>query len=315
VYFDLNDFDESILAGPEPEIARFLTSIIIAAGQMKVAAITLNKTLFDIMSVYREVIGRGKAFMMEERVAQGHFKKYFENLGTLDRKEFIDKRTYKDNGALLLKTDTLRYLPLDGKAKSKVHNAFDKLIMKSKMNHLVFEDASFRIAGTGSIGVERYCVLCFSKKHGKHYLLDVKEARPSSYSTLLKIKQPKFKNHAERVVHAQNMMQFISPDYFTNVSIGAKWFLVKELQPKEDRMALEDFDGDFGKLSEVAMEMAKLMAYAHIRSSGHMGASTADDLKRLASKKHWATDIVEISGELARSNRKYYNEFLNKTKG
>src|SRR5579872_1046149 len=28
VYFDLNDFDEAILASPEPEIARFLTSII-----------------------------------------------------------------------------------------------------------------------------------------------------------------------------------------------------------------------------------------------------------------------------------------------
>src|ERR1700689_4007874 len=35
VYFDLCDFDEAILASPEPEIARFLTSIIVAAGQMK----------------------------------------------------------------------------------------------------------------------------------------------------------------------------------------------------------------------------------------------------------------------------------------
>lgn len=315
VYFDLNDFDESILAGPEPEIARFLTSMIIAAGQMKVAAISLNKTLFDIMSVYRESIERGKAFMLEERIAQGYFRKYFESQGTLNRKEFIDKRTYKEKGALLLKTDDVRYLPLGDEEKSKVHGAVTQLLKQSKLSHLVFEDAVFRVAGTGSIGVERYCVLCFSKKHGKHYLLDIKEARPSSYSGLIKVKQPKFKHHAERVAHAQNMMQFISPDYFTNIKIGEKWFLVKELQPKEDRMTLKDFDDDFGKLSEVAKEMAKLMAYAHIRSSGHMGASNADDLKRLVAKKHWAKDIVEISGDMARTNRKYYNEFVNKTKG
>jgi uncharacterized protein (DUF2252 family) len=170
------------------------------------------------------------------------------------------------------------------------------------------------VAGTGSIGMVRYCVLCFSKKHGKHYLLDIKEARPSAYAGLIKVKQPKFKQHAERVSQVQNMMQFISPDYFANIKIGEKWFLVKELQPKEDRMTLEDFDDDFGKLSEVVQEMAKLTAYAHIRSSGHLGASNADDLKKLAAKKGWAKDIVEISGDLARTNRKYYNEFVNKTK-
>ena len=45
-------------------------------------------------------------------------------------------------------------------------------------------------------------------------------------------------------------------------------------------------------------------------SSGHLGASTADDLRRLAKKKQWQKDIIEVSGELAKRNNKYYNEYL-----
>ena len=314
VYFDLNDFDESILAGPEPEACRFLTSVCIAASQMKVAPITLNKALFDIMTIYCDSVERGKALMLEERTAQGYFRKYFEQQGTLNRKDFIDKRTYKKKGALLLKTDDLRYYPLEDKVKAKIHDAVAKMLRQSTLSHLVFEDASFRVAGTGSIGIERYCVLCFSKKHGKYYLLDIKETRPSAYTGLIKVKQPKFKDNAERVVAAQNMMQFMPPDYLTKINMGEKWFLVKELQPKEDSITLEDFEGDFGKLSEVAKEMAKLMAYAHIRSSGHLVASDADGLRKLVVKKHWIKDIVEISVDMAHINRKYYNEFVNNTK-
>ena len=77
VYFDVNDFDEEILAGPEFEMARFLTSIIIIADHMKVAAIGLHKTLYDIMAAYTNTLISGKALMMEAAVAHGEFKKYF----------------------------------------------------------------------------------------------------------------------------------------------------------------------------------------------------------------------------------------------
>ena len=81
--------------------------------------------------------------------------------------------------------------------------------------------------------------------------------------------------------------------------------MVKELQLVSDKMALTDFGNDFNGLSCVATEMAVLMAYAHLRSSGHMGSSPADELMRFGSKNQWQKDIIEVSGELARKNNKY----------
>lgn len=309
VYFDLNDFDEAILAGPEPEVARFLTSIIITAGQMKVAAIGLHKAIHDIMDVYVGVLINGKALMLEAEVAHGRFKKYFEHLTTLDREAFIAKRTYKHKGALLLRPDDEHFMPLEDTRKSKIYEGLTPLLDSGGFRQFVFEDAAFHIAGSGSLGLQRYCVLCYSKKKGKHYLIDVKEARTSCYNGLIKIKQPRFKNEAERINNAAYLMQFNSPAFSATVDIDKKWHVVKELQYQADRMSLEDFGKDFGTFVAVAKELAVLMAYAQIRSSGHSGASGADDLKRFADKKQWQKDIIDLSAVLAKRNNKYYREF------
>jgi len=310
VYFDLNDFDEAILSVPEAEVARFLTSILVVAGQMKVAAIGLHKALHDIMNAYVTTLQNGKAFMLEAAVAHGEFKKYFEHLDTFDREAFIAKRTYKHKGALLLKPDNEHFLPLDDSRKAKIYEGLAPLLDTSRFQHFVFEDAAFRVAGTGSLGLERYCVLCYSKKKGKRYLIDVKEARRSCWSGLLKIKQPRFKNEADRVNTTGYLMEYNAPAFSSSVNIDGKWFIVKELQYLADRMNVADFKNDFNLFSTVAGEMAVLMAYAHIRSSGHMGASTADDLKRFAEKKQWQKDIIEVSATLAKKNGKYYREFM-----
>jgi len=310
VYFDLNDFDESILAGPEPEVARFLASIIIAATQMKVAAIGLHKALYDIMDAYVTTLLSGKALMLEAEVAHGEFKKYFEHLNTFDRQSFISKRTYKQKGAMLLKPDNEHFMQLDDNTKAKVYKAVAPMLDSGRFQHLVYEDAAFRIAGTGSLGLERYCVLCYSNKKGKHYLIDVKEARKSCFSGLVKVKQPRFKNDADRINTVGYIMEFNSPAFLSTVNMDNKWFMVKELQLMEDRMSVADFDNDFNSFSAVAKQMAVLMAYAHIRSSGHLGASTADDLKRFAEKKQWQKDVIEVSGALAKKNGKYYREFI-----
>ena len=311
VYFDLNDFDEAILAGPEPEVARFLTSVVIAAGQMKVAAIGLHKTLHEILEAYTATLLAGKAMMLEPEVAHGEFKKYFDQVLTTDRQAFIAKHTYKHKGTLLLKPDDIHFMELDDARKAVIYESVKALLDKSPgFEHLIFQDVAFRIAGTGSLGLERYCLLCYSKKKARYYLIDVKQSRQSCFSKLIKIKQPAFKNEADRIVKVGNIMQFNAPAFMATLNIEGKWFVVKELQRVTDKMALVDFGSDFSSFSAVAKEMAVLMAYSQIRSSGHIGADTADDLKRFASKKQWQRDLIDLSGELARKNNKYYKEYL-----
>ncbi len=309
VYFDLNDFDESVLAGPEPDICRFLTSFIIAAGQMKVAAIGLHKALHDIMAAYVNTLVNRKALMLEHEVAHGVFKKYFDHLNSFDREDFIAKHTTKHKGILKLKEDNVHLMHLDDSLKTRIYEGLSHLLHIPRFEHLVFEDAAFRIAGTGSLGMQRYAVLCYSKKKGKRYLIDVKEARVSCFRDVIDIKQPRFKNEADRVNQVGNIMQFCSPAYSSTTRIDNKWYVVKEMQLLDDKMAVSGLDHDFSSLSAVSKEMAVLIAWSQIRSSGHLGASTADDLIKFAEKKQWQKDIIELSGDLAKRNNKYYREF------
>ena len=310
VYFDLNDFDESVLASPEPEVARFLTSIIIAAADMKVAAIALHKALHDIADAYVGAVLKRKALMLEEEVSHGIFRRYFEHLDTFDRQDFIAKRIVKNNGAVQLKPDNLHFMPLSEERKEDIYNGLRSLLDGNpKFQHLIYEDAAYRIAGTGSLGLERYGVLCYSKKKGKRYLIDVKEARESCFTGLIKGKQPRLRNEAERVNTVGYLMQFNTPAFLATLKMGDKWYMVKELQFVADRISLADLNGDFGELVAVAKEMAVLMAYAHLRSCGQLGSSTADELVKFAEKQQWVRDIVELSGDMAKRNNKYYKSF------
>ena len=57
-------------------------------------------------------------------------------------------------------------------------------------------------------------------------------------------------------------------------------------------------------------EMAVLMAYSHLRSSGHLGASSGDELRKFVAKRPWQKEMIELSAELAKKNNRYYKEFM-----
>ena len=310
VNFDITDFDEATLAYPEAEIARFLTSVVVAANQMNIAYVRLYKTLHDLMQTYTSSIIARKAKAMRAEVATGEIKMHFDQMSTIDRSDFIKERTIKEKGALLLKTDKGKYWKLDEKQKLELYESIAPLIKTQPFfSEMVFEDAAIRIAGMGSLGLNRYAALFFSKKKGKHYILDIKESRVSCNKIMTAVKQPKFKNEAERITSIGYLMQYDAPAFNVPYKIADKWYVIKELQPTEDKISIKSFQNDFGKLTDVANEMIKLIAYSHLRSSGHLGASNADELVKFAGKKQWQKEIIELSGILAKKNEQYYKTF------
>ena len=171
-------------------------------------------------------------------------------------------------------------------------------------------DVAFRLAGTGSLGLQRYCVLCYDKSKNKHYLVEVKEARKSCWTKVFSHEQPEFENEANRIIHVEYMMQFNSAAFLTTTRIGNKSFVVKEMQPLVDKLTLESFKNDFDALKDAAFDMAPLIAYSQLRSSGHRGSATIDELARFADKTKWRTDILDLSAKLADNNNRYYASFI-----
>ncbi|MBS1690340.1 MAG: DUF2252 family protein [Bacteroidetes bacterium] len=310
VYFDINDFDEAVLCSPEPELARFLTSIVIVGQQMKVAAKEIKHTLANAMHAYADTLHAGKAFMMEQEVAHSVLKKYFKQLQRRNREDFIMKHTVSKKGKLLLKCDGMHFLPVNDETRNNVYVSLNNLLKANKhFSDLEFNDVAFRIAGTGSLGLSRYCVLCYSKSKDKHYLIDIKEARVSCYKKNA-IKQPSFDKEAERIIYAEWVMQFCPPAFLSAMLIDNKYFVVKELQPVIDKLSITKFNNDFKAFTAAALQMAPLIAFAHLRSSGYKGASTADDLIAFAGSKKWQKNILSLCSTLAERNNRYYHEFL-----
>jgi len=124
-----------------------------------------------------------------------------------------------------------RRIRLDGKhalsAKSKDKAWAHRLLKAAAAPHerkfLRVLDVARRIAGTGSLGVERYVVLVEGKGSPRqNYLLDLKAARPSATSVSLKAPQPEWPSEAERVVWVQSHMQAASPALLRAVNVEGR---------------------------------------------------------------------------------------------
>lgn len=313
VYFDLNDFDEAIMAPLSHEVIRFATAILMATELFKYTDKQARELVKCALLEYRDTIIRSKALMMERETATGLLKDFFDHLAQEKRQEIIKAITEpKPKGKKLqIKIDNVHNHKIDP-------DLYDRLMSWckeefAKTDHLKdFEvlDCAYRVAGTGSIGVERYMILVRSRKNDKFYLLDMKEAKPSSLAPHSEIRQPKWKNEAERVITIQTRMQFCPPALLHPVFYNKKWFVLKELQPVQDKVDLTYAKGKLGKLQDIILPMARLAAYAHLRGTGRQGASTADELAASVSRGKWLSQRYELAEELAEQTQKDYKNFL-----
>ncbi len=160
VYFDLNDFDEAILAPISWELVRMLTSIQVAAKVLELKQKKANLICKNFVETYIAQLESGKALSVERKTAQGLLKDFLKTVANRSDKQLVKERTIRMNGKLMLHIDNQKFLPLEDKEKKnilkKVNLWYKTYYGKGKVK---IHDAADRIAGTGSIGVKRYVVL------------------------------------------------------------------------------------------------------------------------------------------------------------
>jgi len=165
-----------------------------------------------------------------------------------------------------------------------------------------------RIAGTGSLGLERYVILVNGKgSPDNNYLLDMKAAVPSSLAICLPIdlkeKQPLWKSQAQRVVTLQQRIQAVPMNLLRAADTGGADFVVRGLQPSEDRVAISDGQLTLPSLRDLVVTMGRIVAWSHLRSGGLQGAAIADSLIAYGQQSNWQERIVKnayASAKLAR---------------
>jgi uncharacterized protein (DUF2252 family) len=168
-------------------------------------------------------------------------------------------------------------------------------------------DVGQRIAGTASLGLKRYALLIEGKgSPDNNYLLELKQARTSSLQAHLTLPQPPWTNEAERIVTVQQRMQGMPPALLHALSLDKNSFVLKELQPSQDRI---DLQKSAGEVDTLIVTMGQLTAWAQLRSSRQRGSAAAMELFTFAKDKRWQSALLDYAQTYARQVEKDYQTF------
>ncbi|MFM0503803.1 DUF2252 domain-containing protein [Paraburkholderia caffeinilytica] len=297
VYFDNNDFDEACLAPSLYELVRLLSSVLVGASDLKLSRAQALALCHTAVDAYSAALAFGKSRWIEAETSTGLVRELFDALASRTRAAHLDRRTTLKGKTRVLKVDGKKALPVSDKMRATVTEFMHKFAAgQPNPDFYRIVDVARRIAGTGSLGVDRYAILVEGKgSPDGNYLLDLKEALPSSVTPHVRTPQPKWQSEAQRVVEIQRRNQAVSQAFLHAVDFNQCSYVLRSLQPSEDRVALSDWDGDLPRLEEVVNSMAQLSAWAQLRSSGRQKSSIADELIAFGNRKDWQLPLIELA--------------------
>jgi uncharacterized protein (DUF2252 family) len=301
VYFDINDFDESALAPASWDLVRLVSALRVAAGKFTTRESDAELFCALLVDAYAEGLALGKAYWIERDTADGLVRTLLDGLRTRRRTEFLSSRTEFNGNRRVLRSDGRKALPASEEQRAAVA-AFMTAFARAQPHPVFYKvlDIACRVAGTGSLGVDRYAILVEGKgSPDGNYLLDLKEALPSTLAAHVPCAQPPWPTEAHRIVMIQRRLQAVSPAFLQPVSMGDKPYVLRALQPSEDRVTLNASAQSRRMLEPTLLTMAKLLAWAQLRSSGREGSASADELVDFGRRTKWRNKLIDASSDCA----------------
>ncbi|MDQ2736817.1 MAG: DUF2252 domain-containing protein [Pseudomonadota bacterium] len=312
VHFDINDFDEAALAPATCDLVRMLTSLRIAADGVAIKASDGDHLCSVFVDTYATALTSGKAYWVERETSEGVVRSLLDELRTRQRPDFLDTRTVLKGKKRVLRTDGVKALAVSEAQRQRVTNFMDAFAKtQPKPDFYSVLDVGRRIAGTGSLGVDRYVILVRGKgSPNSNYLLDLKQAAPSTLARRVRTRQPSWRSEADRIVSVQRRMQAVSFAFLHPVLVGAEPFVLRALQPSEDRITLRAPRQSTAELEPLIQTMGRLTAWAHLRSGGRQGSASADefiDFGKRRKRRLRLLDASETCASQVRTDAKAFN--------
>ena len=305
VYFDLNDFDEAVLAPCIWDLIRVVASISVAGLSLKLKSQQTDRLCRLFIENYGVALAGGKARWIERDTAPGIIGKLLRTLKGKTRREQMAGRTKSSGKTVKLAIGNGHALKATKASIRFVEGVLAKHLEQCpKADRFRVLDVARRIAGTGSLGVERYVVLARMKRDDELVLFDLKLARPSSSNGWIATPQPVFTSEAERVVRVQSFVQAVAPSSLAVIvdeadAKATKSYVFRALQPSEDRLDLASLAQNADDLETVMSTMAGLLAWGQLRAAARLGAATPDALMEFASGSGWKERAVKVAAEAA----------------
>jgi uncharacterized protein (DUF2252 family) len=311
IYFGINDFDESALAPCTWDLARLSTSIFLAADNLKLDKLVAIGLVQSYLTSYSTALATGKSTIAIEEDTGGAIAELIDILRRRKRTDLLKERTELVKDRRQLKFDRSKILKIDKQRRENITLVINNWAKTQPLPEF-FEvlDVEFRLAGIGSLGLDRYLILVAGKgSPDRNYLLDFKQQPNSALQPYLTSPQPQWTNQATRVMRAQQLVQSSPPALLAAIEYNNSSYLLRELQPTADKLSLEATAHKLSHLGKSIGIMAQVTAATHLHSSGKLGASSAEDLITFGSNLDWQQQILIYAKNYADRVRSDYHQF------
>jgi uncharacterized protein (DUF2252 family) len=314
IYFGINDFDEGLLAPGSWDITRLVTSIFLAADSLNCDRPELEKLARIYLTSYADTLVRGEVLAIGKDNACGIVADLIEKLSRRKRVDLLNDRTNLCDNRRQLKFDDEKILQVSVQKRQEVIEVIDTWA-QDRANPDFFKvlDVGFRVAGTGSLGLDRYIILVAGKgSPDRNYLLDFKQQSASAIEPYLMQVQPEWKNQATRVMNVQQIGQSTAPALLAAIEFGNGSYLLRELQPSQDKIT---FNGkiSLSQLEQLVATMGEVTAYTHLHGSGKFGAAVAQDLISFGRNLEWQQAVLIYADRYAQQVQLDYQDFCQAT--
>jgi uncharacterized protein (DUF2252 family) len=337
--FDVNDFDETLPGPWEWDVKRLAASMMIAAQENGFHVKDQERAVLDTVEEYRTSMGDFAAaenldvwyahFDVESAIAEhgSQFKpkaikraeKSLAKARTKDSMSAFSKLTEEVDGKARIIAEPPLIVPLEdldlteGRDRGEVFEFLHQLLRsyRSTLQHdrrLLLEqfelvDVARKVVGVGSVGTRCWILLLLGRDGQDPLFLQAKEADPSVLEDF--VGKSEFKNHGERVVTGQRLMQ-ASSDIFLG------WVRVPEGEGDQPRdfygRQLKDWKGsaEIEQMNPKALATYGRMcgwalARAHARSGDRIAIAAY-----LGKGPSFDRAIVEFSHAYAEQNERDY---------
>jgi uncharacterized protein (DUF2252 family) len=311
IYFGINDFDEGVLAPCSWDITRLLTSILLAVESLSFDRSDGERLMEVFLDSYVNTLVTGRIGAIGQNNARGIIADLLETLSHRNRSDFLDERTNLIEDRRQFKFDDEKILKISKQQKNRVTQAIDSWAQDLEDRDF-FEilDVGFRVAGTGSLGLDRYLILVTGKgSPARNYLLDFKQQLPSALAPYLIQPQPQWANQATRVMQVQKLVQPAPPALLAAIEFNGGSYLLRELQPTQDKIELKTDRISLRQLEKLIETVGQIAAFAHLHGSGKMGASIDRDLIEFGRNLAWQQQLLSYAINYARQVSIDYQDF------
>ncbi len=270
VVFGLNDFDDSTIGPLRHDVVRFSTSVLLASRGFQATGPQAIALVEHAIAAYLKARSGAAAPAAPAPVAA-----LMKQVHDRSRRDLLDDRAPEDHGKRRFLRDGARYLDLPPDVEARVPALLGAYLAAlgdrapGKASAWKIEDAAFRIAGNGSLGVLRVALLV-SDHTGDERIVELKECKDAAPSALLQAPPGHWTHPGERCAGAARALCAAPPRQLAAVRLDELSFVGRRLFPQEDKLDLTALHAG-AKLEELVAFIGHLVGAGHARGVAALG--------------------------------------------